>query len=350
MAADIQSISEFLLHAGTNYRIFDMGRGLVSMSSQAFLEVENASVPAPRPRQQHAWFGITFWQGAKATNPYIWFVKLPLDEQGLVVGASRNHFLQIIVDALQDSLSNPDQKQQELPDNPYSFVPNQTQMAQFTALAREQLALPPSSGLDIVKQYLLAPAMVDWQTLPLQGIADVALLLEHAEHATAIMRNFDNYAPTFIINLLQSLESVELDETLAQWLREKLAATPVDEEHHALINALLRALTSETVNAKTQAMLTQLLTNHHALTVDGLSVIAARHYNCLQPPVLLPFFEATAQVDERLAMQGQLFVGLFSDLVQIPSLRTEVLGMLRHTERSAALSKAIGLLFQANAQ
>lgn len=60
-ANSINSISEFLLHAGTEYIVFDMGRRLTALDNQAFLDIENGSTVAPFPRQQHAWFGIVFF-------------------------------------------------------------------------------------------------------------------------------------------------------------------------------------------------------------------------------------------------------------------------------------------------
>ena len=51
-ANSINSISEFLLHAGTEYQVFDLGRRLEPTDSQTFLEIENGSAYAPYPRQQ----------------------------------------------------------------------------------------------------------------------------------------------------------------------------------------------------------------------------------------------------------------------------------------------------------
>ena len=46
-ANSINSISEFLLHAGTEYIVFDMGRRLTALDNQAFLDIENGSTVAP---------------------------------------------------------------------------------------------------------------------------------------------------------------------------------------------------------------------------------------------------------------------------------------------------------------
>jgi hypothetical protein len=102
--SQINTISEFLLQAGTDYRAFDMARGIRPLESPLFLDIESAIVPAPYPRQQHAWFGILFFNKQMSIEHYIWFVKLPLDEQGLVIGAARQQFLQIVVEAMGQSL------------------------------------------------------------------------------------------------------------------------------------------------------------------------------------------------------------------------------------------------------
>ncbi len=115
-----------------------------------------------------------------STQHYIWFVKLPLDEQGLVVAATRNHFLEIIVDALGQSVAEDTENAQTLPDNPYSFVPNQSQLAQFNALVKRTLNQPLSEEAQKVEAYIQAPQLVDWQQISMQSVADfVQSLSQH---------------------------------------------------------------------------------------------------------------------------------------------------------------------------
>lgn len=345
MSADtIDSISEFLLHAGTNFRIFDMARGIYPVSAQEFLDMENGKILPPRPRQQHAWFGILFWHGNSAQQHYIWFVKLPLDEQGKVIAASRNHFLQIVVEAL--AASSEDNGAPELPDNPYSFKPSQMQMAQFSVLSRQALGKPETNDKKQALAYLKAPALLDWKQVSYQGIVDVASTLDDANLAKVIEDNYHFYPPEVVAPLLQGMENIELTPSLEQFLLAQLNSTMTPDDPTRLDLNLLRALTSQQARLNLQGMTAEIFTQHDALDMSTLSVISGRHYTQLSPALLLQFFEHAAKTDEQGLHKGELFTGFFSDLVQIPSLRPHVLGMLRSPARSEQLAKAIGYLFQ----
>lgn len=336
-AASIESISEFLLHAGTNFRVLDMGRGLDELDTQAFLEIEGAQIPAPKPRQQHAWFAIVFWNTQAATQHYIWFLKLPLDERGLVVTASRNHFLQIIMDALGSSLADDTEKAQTLPDNPYSFVPPQSQMAQTNAKIKQMLSLSPSKGYALAKSYIQAPGVQDWQQIPVQGIADLAFDLEGPLGET-VAASFSALAPAFRDTLMQSCEVVPVHHALFDAFKDALNSA------EGMNLSALRGLALAEKDARLHAVIANVLQNEH-VNMDALSVLAARHYTQFDEALIKLYFEQAAKVDDATNMQGALFQGLFADLVQIPALRPHVLLMLRDENRSALLSSAIGSLF-----
>ena len=341
-AQTIESISEFLLHAGTNFQIVDMGREIIAIDVQTFLDIENAAIPVPRPRQQHAWFGIIFWNTQQKQNEYIWFVKLPVDEQGLLVPASRNHFLQIIVDALGSSLTEDNEQDQTLPDNPYNFVPNQQQMSLFNAYARNLLDKPVTQGIDDVNRYLSHPAIVDWTKLSVQAIADTALLINQPDKKEAVKACFHLYAGDFQSALLSGCEPVCLDSDLVETFCQAIAANDVSVKR---AQAILRALTTQSDDPKIQNILHDMMCEEASLDVDTLSVIAARHYRQLNDELIKLFFEQVAKCDESQGFEGALFKGFFADLVQIPCTRELVLTLLRLPERSATLSRAIGQLF-----
>lgn len=336
----INSVCEFLLHAGTEYRIFDMGRGLCEVDTQTFLEIENGSVCAPFPRQKHAWFGVVFWNKNASENHYIWFLKFPVDEQGLVISAARNHFLQIIVDALGQSISENTEKAQQLPDNPYSFVPGQAQMAQFNAFVKKVFNVTRhSSSSQHAMAYIDAPQVADWRTLSIQAVADIAVLLDDASTAERVAKHFSLHADEFRNTLMRASESLPKQDIIIK------AFTSILDIHGNFCIEALTGLGIPSTSKTIQATLAEILNSEHAVRVDVLSVIAARHFNQLNDALLLLFFEAAAKADEHHGYNGELFIGLFSDLVQIPSLRDNVLAMLRTPKRSDALAKSIGYLF-----
>ena len=342
-AKNINSISEFLLHAGTEYQVYDIGRRLVPIDAQAFLDIENGAAYAPYPRQQHAWFGIVFWNKHASTQHYIWFVKLPLDEQGLVVAAARNHFLDIIVDALGQSVADDSEKAQTLPDNPYSFVPGQTLLAQFNAMVKTALSQPLSEDAQKVEAYIQAPQLVDWQQLSMQSVADfVYSLPSHDKRdslVNAFVKNHGLYSDVFLNIMMEMCENIALDEAM-----ETLFINRLNSDVDVSL-AALRGLSTQEYSPTINKALTELLENENAQRIDVLSVVAARHFEQLDDVLLASFLERAALVDEQEAHNGALFSGFFSDLVQIPKLRRQVLTLLRSPQKSKTLSSAFEKLF-----
>ena len=56
----------------------------------------------------------------------------------------------------------------------------------------------------------------------------------------------------------------------------------------------------------------------------------------------------TLYVELLAICEDQPFIGLYSDLVQIPEIREAMLGVLRWPEKSPQLTQAIGQLFGQN--
>ena len=156
MTVGISSISEFLLEAGTEYRVIDMGRTFHLLPEQTFLEIENGKIATQYPRQQYFWCGILFWNKKLSEQHYIWFLKFPLDENGKVVNAHRDQFLGIIVEALGAQFVE-SEKQHQLPDNPYQFTPSQQQIADFNATAKFLLNVEKTEQHRAAEQYLTSP-------------------------------------------------------------------------------------------------------------------------------------------------------------------------------------------------
>ena len=95
---EITTLSQFLSTANTQFQVYDMGRRVQSIDMMAFHQFENLASPYPYPIQGHAQFAIVFWDASQ--QHYIWFLKLALDERGLLSPAPRTQFIKMIIAAL----------------------------------------------------------------------------------------------------------------------------------------------------------------------------------------------------------------------------------------------------------
>ncbi|XQW86168.1 DUF3549 family protein [Thalassotalea piscium] len=87
----IDTISDLLTLSNSQYRVYDIGRKIDKITKEQFSKIEANQLPYPFPSQGHAHLALAFWQ-KEAKHPYLWFVKLPLDERGLLNQGARNHF------------------------------------------------------------------------------------------------------------------------------------------------------------------------------------------------------------------------------------------------------------------
>jgi len=334
------TISEFLLQAGTDYRVFDMARGIRPLESQLFLEIESATLPAPYPRQQHVWFGILFFNKQMSHERYIWFVKLPLDEQGLVMGAARQQFLQIVVEALGQSLDKQNNPNNQLPENPFTFVPNQQQLADFNSICRVELDIPLSDHLGAVEQYLTQPELHDWRSVPLQGIADFTASLSKNTLKHLMLKQFSALEPDMQYALCASLENHPIDEDISTLLINWYEQDVEDEKR---LHSVLRGLCQSQAKVAVNSMISSVLHGANGQTSAVLMLIAARHWQYMKESTIL-----THYVERLITCEDEPFIGLYCDLVQIPEIREAMLDVLRWPEKSPQLSQAIGQLFGQN--
>ncbi|WP_141096244.1 DUF3549 family protein [Lacimicrobium sp. SS2-24] len=346
--SNISTISEFLLHANSQYQVFDMSRGIRPLPAQEFIDIENALQPFPTPRLGAAWLGILFWNSdpagvnamvsASAPQYFIWFLKLPLDEQSKLMPGPRDHFLRILLEALARQAEGETIK--DVPDHPYSFVPPQQQMADFNAIVRKQLGLPHSDHFSEALRYIQSPTEKDWNNVPVQGISDVAAAMDDPIIEQAVLDNFDLLADEVKQPLCQAMEnhqpSANFSAKILQWL--------ATEQQPSSVLSGLRALSRSKEPERIAAFLQQLLTEERADT-DMLVIISGRHWQRLKDNALLHnYMNALAQHSHAL------FSAVFADLVRIPMLRTQMLSLLRSPDKSPELLQAIGALFSEQRQ
>lgn len=356
----VDSISEFLTIADTDYRIFDLGRLVREIPREQFAAIEQGQQPYPTPLQQHAWLAIVFWQRHNS-QPFIWFTKFPIDERGLLQHAARQHFLQIVVEALGRDLTAAATPEQEalLKQNPYLFTPSDAKRAAFHAQVSVLLEHPPSVYFDDVESFLTGNRQPnDWQQLGVQGLHDVAARLSSLPRvSTAISTQFIHWPLEFQRQLASALEHQVLPGHFVQNIIARVHSIAANQANISAqaepLNCLIRSL-GATLYATQQHQLKPILSLNRTLEqllaseqltlqqhADLLVIIAARCWPLLSDKSFRHCYM------ECLSHQDSLFQHVFADLVALPELRIELLMMLRdQAQHSPSLSAAFARLQQ----
>ncbi len=338
----INSISELLQLSKCQYYIYDLGRKISLIANDTFSQVEQNQIAYPCPIQGEARFTVAFWQN-DPNQQYLWFIKLPLDERGLLNQGARNHFIAIIIEALGSDLTRaPNAQQTELlKKNPYIFTPAPAKSAMINSLLSLQLKKPPSQYYQPFIDYLSSGCWQNWQAIGLQGITDLSVRLSNSSNdLNCDLVNALVHLPAEVLEpLATALENVALPKPIAEQLIIQYQSLDdgVQDQTKAL---LLRALASSVGQPTVDSFLFTILANSQ-LNNDCLIVLAARCWPVLNSlGRLMLYFEQLVKSSEPL-----LFPAIFKDLVAIPELRPIVFKSLRTDNKSNALSTAIKNLY-----
>lgn len=331
---EITTLTQFLSTANTQFQVYDMGRRVQQIDMLEFQQIEELTTPYPAPILGHAQFAIVFWDASQ--QHYIWFLKLPLDERGLLSPAPRTQFIRMIIEALGRDPAQvlSEEQQQKLANHPFSFKPTSEKLALFNALVKKQLEQKSSLQYEFAYQYLSKQTKPEnWQEIGLQGIADICVRADELDHLTLLINSFDYAAPEVQVAICQCLEHLVIDEQLADTILKKLIIS--DNE---LKSYYLRALASD--KARSSVGISH-LAKLNLLDANTLVTIAARNWMALtDDPTRKIFLEALA------TQEPHFFNQMFADIVAIPALRFQLLSDLRDPDRSEILSAAIGGLFK----
>ncbi len=340
----ISSISALLSLSDSQYRIFDIGRRVDKISKEKFAKIEAAELPYPYPIQGHALLAIAFWQ-KQSTSPYLWFIKLPLDERGLLNQGARNHFIAIIIEALGDNLSvNPTEQQEALlKKNPYHFTPAQYKLAAVNSVVSTSLKQIPSQFYAPAQSYLSGLSGWEaWQSVGVQGLSDFAFRLDEDNNNEILISALSYLPEQVLVPLCSALENVTLAPAAIKELTKRYQQETLKEQViNSISIALLRALALSTQHPYSQSFIANLIQNN-VLEEDVLIIIAGRLWPILNDENLLFSYLEQLIKDSDYA----LFSAIFKDLVAIPLIRPVLLQAIRSPKRSPELAKAIGMLFK----
>jgi len=337
----ISSISELLTLSGSQYRIFDVGRKIDKISKETFYKIEHNHVPYPYPIQSHACFAVVFWQ-KESSQPFIWFIKCPLDEKGLLNLVARDHYIAIIIEALGSNITDtPSDKQEELlKNNPYHFTPAQYKLAALNSMVNAELKREMSQYYALFEQYVSGDMGWDnWHNIGVQGINDFATQISQPNNAKILADSLPKLPEQVLKPLCIALESHTLPLVIINAVLKLLQNddTSIDSKHH-----LLRSLSSTSTHPLVEQYIVSLLTLLNEISINDLILYSGRLWTVLEnKQTLLSYFEAVAQKKDIA-----LFVELFKDLVAMPNIRPIVFQVMRAPERSHALALAIGHVMQ----
>lgn len=334
---NILTLTQLLTNSDCEYRIFDLGRRILPISNSLFSNVEQGQQAYPYPLQRHAHISITYWNVEK--QPWIWFLKFPLDERGLLKQSDIGNFIKYVVEAMGTRLggSLDEEQQQKLANNPYTYKPTEDKMALFHSQIRALLDMPTSQYYEHAQHYFSGGLGWDnWQTVGLQGITDVCTRLSSAQNGVMIRKALHQLPNEPKYALLGALEHIELPEKLALKIKE-LADNEVNSSDPDLflLAAYSRALAgadNKILNDTVKTILLSPRLSHQ----EVLIAIAGRCWQSLERE------ELAQQFLLRLAQTGNqtLFNQIFADLVMQPSLRMVLLPLL-HGNPSEKLAHAL---------
>lgn len=334
----IHTLHDFFVHSGAEVQLYHLGRRVepCEMATLAALEADES--PWPAPWQGQARLGLVFRLG-DMPDPLIWFLALPLDEQGRLDPASRDAFVQRLLETLGHSVANVGREDGAvvdnlMKDNPLAFTPSLPFQAMLHARASRDLGRSASQHLEPVEAYLSGQQALDWQALGLQGLADFAVRMggEERHQLAAILPELPHEVLT---SLCYCLEHVAIDAELAAALRARGEAAAAAGDVEGLCACVRAASGSEAAGA----WFDSLLDDTHACGPDLLAAIAARGWPLLEDGQRLPRYL------ERLACCEQAdFMRAARDLALIPRLRLPVLMILREAPADSPIGRRLAAL------
>jgi hypothetical protein len=324
------TLYELLERSGAQVRAYDIGRRIGPLEREAFLAFEQATAPYPRPMQRKAWIALVQDSAATGDEPVIWFLRLGLDEQGLLIQAERDYLLHRLLESVQARHRGGD-PQTFLQDNPCAFTPREDRMALFHAVLSADLGLPPSRFYAHALDYFRGkPGWDQWGFVGYQGIADLACRHDDAP-LTGAIGHLPREPLVALCHCLESrLPSPALIDALIDRLHNTLANAPDDGP---LLAAIVRGLSARADSPQGQ-------------DIEVLAAIAGRAWDGLADADLLQAYLLRLADSDH----GQpVFEHCITDLLALPGVAPGLRRALRSPSQSPSIRRAFARMTGGNA-
>lgn len=330
------NLAELLSESQSEFLIYDLGRRVQAIDADTFQAISAQQRPYPYPLQDHAWFAVVFWSAQttqpelESPEPFLWFLKMPLDERGLLSGAAQQEFMAQVIALLGQRITGAlnEAQEQQLQQSAYLFTPSEAKRAAIHAQLTARWHKPASSYYPAAQKEIQEPSASGWQLLGIQGIHDLAVRLANDQAScAAIAEHFSAYPDALQNALAEALEHTTLPPTLAASLRSQIPTTA-----SPLRLNLLRALAGTAATEASQNKLAQILAS---ASMDELVIIAARLWPALQGELMQSYLLRVAELQH-----PALFAGIVRDLLRVPDTRIFALGLLQRNDLPVALYQA----------
>lgn len=328
----ITNLAELLSESQSDFVVYDLGRRVQAIDADTFSAICAQQRPYPYPLQDHAWFAVVFWpqRTAEQPEPFLWFLKMPLDERGLLNHAAQQEFMTHVIAMLGQQITGAlsDEQEQQLQQSAYLFTPSEAKRAAVHAQLTARWQRPPSRYYDAAQSELLQPTAEGWQKLGIQGIHDVAARLhDDTKTTTAITENFAQYPEPLQNALAEALEHTNAPQTM----QAPLLACLTNDSAQVRLNSL-RALAGFASDVTLQQHLAQRM---HGATADELVIIVARLWPALCGDLMEAYLLRCAELNN-----SALFAGIVRDILRLPDTRIFALGLVQRNDLPIPLYKA----------
>lgn len=329
------SLAGFLDMTEARYRLFDLGTQLKKLPGHTLMSLDSGQ-PYPHPHLGYGWLVIFMWNEERTEQNSLWFLKLPLDEQGILPAAVHSDLVNRLYKALQTSDAS--ERQRLLTDHPYQFTPDAEKMAALHANATQLLGQPASDYLAPVKDFFLyQQSSADWAALGLQGIADLVCRADDDQliELTKSLPLFDTQPQTA---LLTQLEHRSLPTPAVETL---VGIAQSHNTFHTLTVGALRAAANSPAFRLMEPVIRNGLMQEQP-SLEFILTVTTRY------TALLADGELAVPVLDALARQSDAdgFARVVTNLAMQPGLNGIVMQTLGSPELTEALGLALGGLIQ----
>ena len=334
------TLTDLLEQSGLTFHWLNAMRGIHSISHTKFKQIERGKQPYPYPVARAAWFTLLIHDDDGGQNHSIWFLKLNLDEQGLIPPTQRD----LLIAEFLDTLGLAENKKITRGEaSAFSWQPNDEQKAAIHAKSTRLFAEPPSQWYLPVLDYIKKTSSTDgWQSLGLQGFADLASRLDQKNGESLLTEHLKKAHPVVFESFSSYLQNNKTQHKLCKVVADRLLAAPVDATPTRFYLKGIQAFGQTSARGMAVDCILRLLKTRLGEDQAFLTQIALCNWTLLENEEL-----GAAYLDKLIDTDssGQLFQTLVADMIFVPGFRVSLMTLFRAESRSDKLAVAVGQLF-----